>query len=173
MQPYMNNNNTGRPLSPNSEVCYGTSKQNQSLGPTQQKLHTSRMAVCMHACIHTALTTLPPPACMQPYHHLHACCRTALTTLPPPACMPPSRAVLVDQDVLHRLSPPSRAAGRPRFSLVWKLVFLPKQAGSSTACCLSRPEWGKPACFGSAARLELALQQMAGKKRSSGQLGDS
>ena len=150
MQPYMNNNNTGRPLSPNSEVCYGTSKQNQSLGPTQQKLHTSRMAVCMHACIHTALTTLPPPACMQPY-----------------------RAVLLDQDVLHRLSPPSRAAGRPRFSLVWKLVFLPKQAGSSTACCLSRPEWGKPACFGSAARLELALQQMAGKKRSSGQLGDS
>ena len=77
------------------------------------------------------------------------------------------------QDVPHRINRAAASTDALRFSLVWKLVFLPKQAGSSTACCLSRPEWGKPACFGSAARLELALQQMAGKKRSSGQLGDS
>ena len=33
------------------------------------------------------------------------------------------RAVLMDQDVLHRVSAPSAAAGgRPRYSLVWKLV---------------------------------------------------
>ena len=33
------------------------------------------------------------------------------------------RAVLMDQDILHRVSAPSSAAGgRPRYSLVWKLV---------------------------------------------------
>ena len=31
------------------------------------------------------------------------------------------RVVLMDQDVMHRLSPPSKAAGRPRYSLVWKV----------------------------------------------------
>ena len=35
------------------------------------------------------------------------------------------RAVLMDQDVLHRVTAPSAAAGgRPRYSLVWKLVSL-------------------------------------------------
>lgn len=50
----------------------------------------------------------------------------ALISLPGPAscpavpCPQPRRAVLFDQDVLHRLSPPTRAAGgRPRYSLVW------------------------------------------------------
>ena len=33
------------------------------------------------------------------------------------------RTVLMDQDVLHRVSAPSASAeGRPRYSLVWKLV---------------------------------------------------
>ncbi|KAL0019156.1 hypothetical protein WJX79_000724 [Trebouxia sp. C0005] len=33
------------------------------------------------------------------------------------------RAVLMDQDILHRVSTPSQVAGsRPRYSLVWKLV---------------------------------------------------
>ena len=33
------------------------------------------------------------------------------------------RALLMDQDVLHRVSAPSASAeGRPRYSLVWKLV---------------------------------------------------
>ena len=40
------------------------------------------------------------------------------------------RAVLADQDVLHRIVAPSRLAGsRPRYSLVWKLAFLPKRSG--------------------------------------------
>ena len=62
------------------------------------------------------------------------------------------RAVLMDQDVLHRLSSPSKlAGGSPRYSLVWKLVFLPKQAAQS--CCIARPEWGRPTDIGSAAKL--------------------
>lgn len=37
------------------------------------------------------------------------------------------RVVIMDQDVLHRLSTPSQQAGmRPRFSLVWKLLFFPR-----------------------------------------------
>lgn len=64
----------------------------------------------------------------------------------------PYRAVLMDQDVLHRLSPPSAAAGQPRYSLVWKLAFIPKKAGQK--CSLARPEWGRPTPLGSAARLE-------------------
>ena len=70
------------------------------------------------------------------------------------------RAVLMDQDVLHRLSAPSkRAGGCPRYSLVWKLVFLPRQAGQR--CCLARPEWGKPTDIGSAARLQQVKQALA------------
>ncbi|PNH11163.1 Ankyrin repeat domain-containing protein [Tetrabaena socialis] len=67
------------------------------------------------------------------------------------------RAVLMDQDVLHRLSVPSLAAGgRPRYSLVWKLVFVPRLPTQRVS--LARPEWGKPTPFGSAAVLErLAL----------------
>ncbi|KAK9819911.1 hypothetical protein WJX72_003865 [[Myrmecia] bisecta] len=38
------------------------------------------------------------------------------------------RLVLMDQDVPHRISAPSLAAGRARYSLVWKLVFVPKVA---------------------------------------------
>jgi hypothetical protein len=30
------------------------------------------------------------------------------------------------QDVLHRISTPSLSAHRPRYSLVWKLVFVPR-----------------------------------------------
>mmetsp|Transcript_11050 Transcript_11050/g.27900 ORF Transcript_11050/g.27900 Transcript_11050/m.27900 type:complete len:344 (+) Transcript_11050:177-1208(+) len=48
----------------------------------------------------------------------------------------PYRAVLMDQDVLHRLSAPSLQAGLPRYSLVWKLAFVPKKPGQK--CCLSR-----------------------------------
>lgn len=41
------------------------------------------------------------------------------------------RAVLMDQDVLHRVSTPSQLAGaRPRYSLVWKLIFMPQDRKS-------------------------------------------
>lgn len=62
------------------------------------------------------------------------------------------RAILMDQDVLHRLSAPSPFAGRPRFSLVWKLVFVPRSAQQTA--CLARPEWGPPTSFASAARMD-------------------
>jgi hypothetical protein len=65
----------------------------------------------------------------------------------------PGRAVLMDQDLLHRVSAPSPAAGRrPRYSLVWKLAFLPRAAGA--AACLARPAWGPPVSLGSAAHVE-------------------
>ncbi|KAG2485818.1 hypothetical protein HYH03_015528 [Edaphochlamys debaryana] len=38
----------------------------------------------------------------------------------------PGRVVLMEQDVPHRISAPSAAAPGPRYSLVWKLVWLPK-----------------------------------------------
>jgi hypothetical protein len=66
----------------------------------------------------------------------------------------------MDQDVLHRLSPPSRAAGRPRYSLVWKLVFLPRRPGQPLACCIARPEWGRPTPFGSAARVAMVARAL-------------
>lgn len=51
------------------------------------------------------------------------------------------RAVLMDQDVTHRVSAPSPCAkGRPRYSLVWKLLFLPMHDG---VCSIVRPEWGR------------------------------
>ncbi|CAM9242425.1 unnamed protein product [Heterosigma akashiwo] len=33
----------------------------------------------------------------------------------------------MDQDITHRVSAPSRFSKTPRYSLVWKLVFHPKQ----------------------------------------------
>lgn len=76
----------------------------------------------------------------------------------------PGRAVLMDQDVLHRVSAPSApAGGRPRVSLVWKLVMLPRDA--RTACCLARPEWGQPVSFGSAARVDAVKRQLAAERR--------
>ena len=57
------------------------------------------------------------------------------------------RAVLMDQDVSHRLSAPSELAeGRPRYSLVWKLIFVPRKPGQIPAT-ISRPEWGPPTTF--------------------------
>ena len=56
------------------------------------------------------------------------------------------------QDVLHRLSAPSLAARRPRFSLVWKLVFVPRSP--QQAACLARADWGMPTSFASAARMD-------------------
>lgn len=69
------------------------------------------------------------------------------------------RAVLMEQDVLHRVSPPSSAAGgRMRLSLVWKLVFLPKKKGEEVR--LARREWGLASAFGSAARVEAVKRQL-------------
>ena len=93
----------------------------------------------------------------------------------------PGRVVLMDQDVTHRVSPPSALAGRPRYSLVWKLVFFPKRAvgvridmtrfrtedgagpsgsGGPSPTTIARPEWGVPSPIGSAARLAAITSAM-------------
>ena len=58
----------------------------------------------------------------------------------------PRRAVLMHQDALHRVSTPSMLAGRPRYSLVWKLLFVRRDsAGPAPAAeTILRPEWGAP-----------------------------
>jgi len=74
---------------------------------------------------------------------------------------------VVLQDVLHRVAAPSQLAeGRPRFSLVWKLAFLPRSAVA--VACLARPEWGPSTAFGSAARLEAMQRSVASRKRKPG-----
>lgn len=64
------------------------------------------------------------------------------------------------------LPPAARAApagGRPRFSLVWKLALLPRRADQ--ALCIARPEWGPPASFGSAAKVDAVLRRLAAERR--------
>ena len=83
----------------------------------------------------------------------------------------PGRCVLMHQEVLHRVSTPSLTARRPRFSLVWKLVFFPRaqpqgqgqgqgqreaeaepedaeQPHRRRAETICRAEWGVPARVG-------------------------
>jgi len=44
----------------------------------------------------------------------------------------PGRCIIMDQDITHTVVAPSQSAGaRPRYSLVWKLVFHPRQRGQS------------------------------------------
>lgn len=68
------------------------------------------------------------------------------------------RVVLMDQDILHRLSPPSSSAGRPRYSLVWKLLLVPRS--QTQRASIARPEWGRPTAFGSAARVEALIRAL-------------
>ena len=60
----------------------------------------------------------------------------------------PGRVLLMDQDVLHRVSAPSRSARVPRYSLVLKLCLYPKDP--ETRPSILRPEWGEPVAFGTA-----------------------
>ena len=81
----------------------------------------------------------------------------------------PCRAVLMHQDVLHRVSAPSLAARRPRYSLVWKLCLVPRAAlgaedggdklgaheaparraaGLAARETICRKEWGAPTRLG-------------------------
>ena len=76
----------------------------------------------------------------------------------------PGRIVLMEQDIIHRMTPPSsRASGAPRFSVVWKLVFLPKTRDTKLSIC--RPEWGRPSCIGSAAKVESVMHQLFQKQK--------
>ncbi|KXZ52552.1 hypothetical protein GPECTOR_9g596 [Gonium pectorale] len=87
----------------------------------------------------------------------------------------PGRVVLLEQDLPHRISAPSREAPGPRYSLVWKLVLVPRQeagvpsaqrdghggggdggvagpGGAAAFQSICRPEWGEPVRIGSACR---------------------
>lgn len=65
------------------------------------------------------------------------------------------------------MSTPSQlACGRPRFSLVWKLAFLPRDPAAAPS--LARPQWGPSTPFGSAARLDAITKAYAGQKRKKG-----
>ena len=87
---------------------------------------------------------------------LDACSGTGVLVRPVPR-----RAVLLDQDIAHRLVPPSTAAGRPRYSLVWKLVMWQRGGGAGPPPALWRPEWGLPTYFGSAGRVREAARRAA------------
>jgi hypothetical protein len=77
----------------------------------------------------------------------------------------PGRAVIMHQDVVHRVLPPSTAAGRrPRVSLVLKLVFIEKE-GSGSGISISRREWGPAVAFGSAARVKAVLRSLRDGER--------
>ena len=81
----------------------------------------------------------------------------------------PGRAILMEQDVVHRVNPPSAlAGGRLRLSLVWKLAFIPKidknKIGGSGQVVLARKEWGQPTSFGSAARVDAVKRQLLAEK---------
>ena len=72
----------------------------------------------------------------------------------------------VVQDILHRVSTPSQINGsRPRYSLVWKLVFMPRVAEQQ--CCIAKPLWGPPTALGSAARVESIKRSMLRKRKDS------
>lgn len=75
----------------------------------------------------------------------------------------PGRAVLMHQDIIHRISAPSSLAnGTPRLSIVWKLIFIPKQKCSSDNgggyVHISRKEFGHVCSFGSAAKVDSVLR---------------
>ena len=64
----------------------------------------------------------------------------------------------------YRVSAPSLAAGgRPRYSLVWKLAFLPKQPGQRP--CIARREWGTPCSIGSAQKVEHVMRGLGKQER--------
>jgi len=78
----------------------------------------------------------------------------------------PGRILLMEQDLIHRMTPPSsRATGAPRFSVVWKLVFIPKMALRDPKLTICRPEWGRPSSIGSAATVDSVMHQLFQKNK--------
>lgn len=78
----------------------------------------------------------------------------------------PGRVVLMHQDIVHRISAPSTLAGdNPRFSIVWKLMFIPKQQHheQSGYISIARKEFGQVCSFGSAARVDSVLRGLLHK----------
>lgn len=81
----------------------------------------------------------------------------------------PGRVVLFDGDVAHRLVPPSPAAGRPRYSLAWRLALAPTTAGGAppdpAAVAAALGALAPPADVGSAAVLTSLVRRVARERR--------
>eukprot|EP00986_Skeletonema_menzelii_P017035 scaffold17147_cov136-Skeletonema_menzelii.AAC.1 len=70
----------------------------------------------------------------------------------------PGRCVIMDQDISHTVVAPRKEAGkRPRYSMVWKLILHPKQAGQDMTdlSCGRGKLWPKPELLGSAVQQEM------------------
>lgn len=77
----------------------------------------------------------------------------------------PGRVVLMHQDIIHRLSSPSSlACGKPRLSIVWKLIFIPKKEDTRDEegryLHISKREFGHVCSFGSAAKVDSVLRTL-------------
>ena len=76
----------------------------------------------------------------------------------------PGRVILMDQDIMHKVNAPTGKAGRPRYSLVWKLAVLPKcenGSGRTSVPHIAKHNESVPiVSFGSAARMKVAQQQL-------------
>ena len=89
----------------------------------------------------------------------------------------PGRVVLFHNDMFFRESLPSELAGKPSYSLLWELIFVPKGADSGLLSnsqqplkplsndeqllkplSISRPEWGPPVRFGSCAAFPVQVK---------------
>jgi hypothetical protein len=64
----------------------------------------------------------------------------------------PGRIVVMDQDITHSVTAPTKAAGkdRPRYSLVWKLILHPRQDGQDMRDLSCGRSWPSPLLLGSA-----------------------
>ena len=121
-----------------------------------ERTHTVSFACFSHGCSKPAVSK---------YKHSHtSCCSCLISSLL--QCRPDSNAIIaVLQDILHRVSTPSQVAGsRPRYSLVWKLVFMPR---AEQQCCIAKASWGPPTALGSAARVESIKRSMLRKRKDS------
>jgi probable phosphoglycerate mutase len=59
------------------------------------------------------------------------------------------RTVLVDQDVMYRMSAPSKLAnGTPSYSIAWKLLFVPKDSAMPPS--VAKTDWGPSMRLGAA-----------------------
>ena len=89
-------------------------------------------------------------------------------------CPRPGRVVLMDQDVTHRVSPPTRAAnGRARSSLGVQTRVLPENGAAPPDASLwergiARAEWGPPSPIGSAAKLAAIVNARARATKTGG-----
>ena len=72
----------------------------------------------------------------------------------------PGRVLLLDQDIMHRVSAPAASTGRPRYSLVWKLAVLDQAHPERTPSIALHGANGQVASFGSAMKMKVAQARL-------------